>query len=189
MKNVVKFIALALLLSNISFALNAQDEASSEGEDNQIFVKSDQKPILNFLFDKNIDAPAFTLFEEEKFPQFKGKVLLMYFWHVECIPCIGELGQLNELQRVLRPFNVEIISIAVGEASASSMASVLNANPLENLNKFTDIQYDIFKRMGAEKVPTSYIINPYKEVVAGVEGPYNWLSLDVGVFLQLLATQ
>lgn len=173
--------ALILILSNLAI--------SQDGQGQRIFSKVDQTPITDFIIDRDLDAPPFSLFNEEKFPEFKDKAILIYFWHAKCNICVLELAQLSKLQDVLKQRNVEIIAISVGDADNKKVKNILDSNGLNNLNIFSDKNYSIFKRLGAEKVPTSYFIDKNKKIISGVQGPYNWLDLDVGIFLHILGNQ
>ena len=68
-------------------------------------------------------APDFTLVDLEgktvRLSDFRGKVVFLNFWATQCLPCLVEMLNMEELYQEYRGQGVEIIGVDIGEPKST----------------------------------------------------------------------
>ena len=125
---------------------------------------------------------------------YKGKVLLLHFWATWCTPCVKEFPQLVELAK---QYEEDIILLAVSVdkqrdaiprflkklqiediAEGAFKSFILAHDPMQKLSQ------DVFQTV---KYPETFIIAPDLTVSRKIIGETDWLSPDLGNYLNGLS--
>ncbi len=98
----------------------------------------------------------------------KGKWVLVNFWAPWCPPCLGEMPDLNALQK--QHADLQVIGVAVMYRSKREVMSTLQAHPLAYpvVMGDEDIASDFGEIHG---MPTSFLYGPDGKLVGRHEGP------------------
>jgi len=140
-----------------------------------------------FVFDGpkiRLDAPDFSVRDNQKsfsLREYKGKIVLLNFWSVECKPCIDEMDSLDILSRRFFKQGLRIIAIS--------------ADPKDKLKQFTkkhnyhfrilhDSNAKIRKRYEVMGLPTSYIIARDGKFSARIVGSRDWKNEKIIRYFQ-----
>lgn len=104
-----KSILLLVLFTVYSFAVNAQKDYQSEiVECNKLkYSESQECMIGKKIFDFKGTNYAGEMID---FSAFQGKVIIINFWFMACVPCIAEMKGLNEIVDKYKTKEVKFIS-------------------------------------------------------------------------------
>jgi thiol-disulfide isomerase/thioredoxin len=80
----------------------------------------------------------------------KGKIVVLNFWFTECMPCIKEIPELNELVKKYKDKNV--IFLAIANSEKSKIAKFLKKN---------NFKYTLIPKDEKNKIMEDYNINSY----------------------------
>ncbi|AHC14522.1 TlpA family protein disulfide reductase [Salinispira pacifica] len=126
------------------------------------------------VFDEAVEAPDFTLNylngDEVSLSDFRGKVVFLNFWATWCGPCRVEMPSMNDLYADLK--NEDFVLLAVNQQEEPSVVSDFVDKEgydfpiLMDRNGRTSYQY------GVRGIPTTYIIGPDGNVIAGKVGTH-----------------
>lgn len=126
------------------------------------------------VFDEPVEAPDFTLNylngEEVSLSDFRGKVVFLNFWATWCGPCRVEMPSMNDLHADLKDENFVLLAVNQQE-EPSVVADFVEEQGydfpiLMDRNGRTSYQY------GIRGIPTTYIIGPDGNVIAGKVGTH-----------------
>lgn len=138
-------------------------------------------------------APEFTLPDLAGKPvrlaDFKGKVVLLFFWATWCPDCLEELPSVNRLQADLGNRGLEILLIDLREDPALVRRTVSERGYRARV--LLDETGDVAgKDYGVWGTPTVYVIDREGRLVARIVGARDWGKPEARRFVEaLLATQ
>jgi thiol-disulfide isomerase/thioredoxin len=113
------------------------------------------------------DLSAFGL--EGKLPdQLKGKVVLLDFWASWCGPCKESFPVMDDLQQKYGTKGLVILAVNVDE-NVAAMKDFLKDHPV-NFNILHDATKKLVGTAKIGSMPTSFLINPFGQVVAVHKG-------------------
>ena len=118
-----------------------------------------------------------------KLRDFRGQVVIVNLWNTRCVPCIGDLKNLSQLQKKLGPEGLRVITIGLDEDTAK-IPEQLQKLSIRNLVPYGDLRRNVGKNWQPAALPASYIINGNGEVTAQISGPAKWDSLAMARFLR-----
>ncbi|QBN20449.1 TlpA family protein disulfide reductase [Flavobacterium nackdongense] len=93
---------------------------------------------------QDMDGKSYSLNE------LKGKIVVLNFWFVECMPCRKEIPELNALVKKYTNENIVFLAISTSEKSK-----------ILKFRTKTDFKYTIIPKEGNNKVIEDYAINSY----------------------------
>lgn len=105
----------------------------------------------------------------------RGKVVLVHFWATWCPPCVEELPQLEQLYRLLRGKDFEVLAISVDDDAGTSVLPFLEKNKVSFPVLF-DPGGAVARRYGTIKFPETYVIDRGGMVRFKIIGPLKWTS-------------
>lgn len=113
---------------------------------------------------------------EVSIESFRGRTVLMNFWATWCPPCIGEMPQLNRVQKDLGDAGLAVVAVAQDRGGESTVSRFLKGRGLNHLIPYTDPDGDAAEAYGVSGIPTSFLIDPNGLVVGHVVGPVDWTT-------------
>jgi peroxiredoxin len=139
-------------------------------------------------FGSQLLAPDFTLKTRDgtswQLSAQRGKVVVMNFWSVTCLPCIEELPSLERLAHIAaQRSDIEVVAISA-DTDQESVSKAIPANsPLRIL--FDPERTVITEKYGSKLFPETWVVDKQGIIRLRVDGPRNWAS---ALSLQLIAT-
>jgi thiol-disulfide isomerase/thioredoxin len=106
--------------------------------------------------------------------EFRGRVTLINFWASWCPPCLQEMPALLRLQQMMqgKPFAILGINVAEGIRRVRTVASQLDLT----FAVLLDPDSRAFRQLGAEVLPSSYILDGDGIIRFAVFGAVDWDS-------------
>jgi thiol-disulfide isomerase/thioredoxin len=106
---------------------------------------------------------------------YRGKPLLINVWASYCTPCLAEMGSLERLwQRYGQQFNV--IGISIDDYPDRAMLFLAKAKT--TFPHYIDHQLTLENMLGADRIPTTLLIDADGRVLRKVRGAQEWDSPD-----------
>jgi len=130
-------------------------------------------------------APDFTLKDSQdrswRLSDYRGRLVLMNFWSVDCSPCVQELPGLARLAREARQRDdIEVVTVSV-DADRERVRRVMA--PYAGLRVLFDPEKRVVKdSYGTLLYPETWIVDPEGVIRLRVDGARDWsdsLSLDL----------
>jgi peroxiredoxin len=124
-------------------------------------------------------APEFSLFDrshqKKSLIDYRGKVVLLNFWATWCVPCVEEMGSLEQLSRQFKGKNFEVIAISLDEGGWSAIDRFLSKIPV-SFTILLDADFKVADQYGTYRVPETYLINSKGQIVDKILGAHNWIE-------------
>ncbi|AIL66112.1 Cytochrome biogenesis protein tlpA [Rickettsiales bacterium Ac37b] len=120
----------------------------------------------DYLFDENDKGH---LLEE-----FDGQVVLLTFWATWCTSCLGEMQDLDILQKDFKKKPLKVIAISEDFKGIDVVSDFYKLHEIKYLDKYIDKKGVLFNAFNIIGVPTSIIINHHNKEVARVIGAVDW---------------
>ncbi len=124
---------------------------------------------------------------------FKGDVLIVTLWQVNCPYCHREMPVLNRLHGEMQNEGVQVVALGMDQSIGTITAHLArtglsNLKPIMDVDKFngTILSVENFGRLSIA-TPTSFIINKNGFVVARIWGLVDWDSDAARDYLRGLA--
>jgi thiol-disulfide isomerase/thioredoxin len=112
----------------------------------------------------------------------RGKVVLINFWAVWCLPCIQEMPSLEALQARMRDRPVVVLALNVMDTQ-DRIGAFLQKNPVHLLIA-RDVSGKIYRSFGVTGFPTSLILDGQGRIVGRAVGMRNWDSGEAAAYLE-----
>ncbi len=152
MKNIFVLIAAVALFA----ACHSTQTASKSNSEKDEYEQYLQATAAKF---KNKPAPNIDLTlvdgSTHRLTDYKGKIVLLNFWFINCATCLAEISSLNELHQQYSSQNVVVLSVALDSPDRARHAVEVKriAYPVAVNGKIATQLYDI------NVYPTSYLID------------------------------
>ncbi len=151
------------------------------------YIKNDLKKFL-FVTEKNRVKPLITIDSQNNIVEIntERKILIINFWATWCAPCKKEMPSLNKLAKKFKKDQLEIVTIASGRNSISSIENFFLENQIDELSKYRDplgktaISYKVIG------LPTTIIVSSKGEEVGRILGDVNWQKEEIYQFFNAL---
>ena len=117
---------------------------------------------------------------------YRGKVVLINFWASWCTPCVQEMPAIVGLHAAMQDAPFQVIAINVGETARRARTAATRLG-LE-FPVLLDRDSEVFRRWGAEVLPTSYIVDAHGVARFVAFGPLDWDSPDIIASVRSLLT-
>ena len=120
-------------------------------------------------------ALAFTTRDgaQKQLADFKGKLVLVNLWATWCVPCVEEMPALDRLQAQLGD-TLTILAISEDRQGETVVAPFLQKNGIQHLAIFLDPKSAATNDLGAQGLPSSYLIARDGTIVGKEEGGAAW---------------
>ncbi|NOY66435.1 MAG: TlpA family protein disulfide reductase [Gammaproteobacteria bacterium] len=132
-----------------------------------------------FVFDSpgvRQNAPEFMVKDSGRtffLSEYKGKVVLLNFWSLECKPCIDEMDSLDILSR--RFYNQGLRVIAISSDSRKKLKRYIKKHDYHFVIMY-DENMKIRRLYEVKGLPTTYIIGRDGKFIARIIGSRDWGS-------------
>lgn len=117
-----------------------------------------------------------------KLSAFRGKTLLLNLWATWCVPCRGEMPELDKLQAEYGSDKFEVVTINIDTTRPERPKALFQELGLKSLKLYADPKADIFYEMKqAGKglgLPLTLLIDPEGCQIGLINGPAAWHSDD-----------
>lgn len=139
-------------------------------------------------FSREIPAPPFSLPDLNgrtvSLSDYRGKVVMLYFWVTWCPHCQNELSSIDRLHRELkgRDFEVILVDIMEGKARVKKVVEERRYTAPVLLDE-AGVATRAYHVMAT---PTVYLLNRQGAIMGRAVGPRNWDSDDGRAFLRSL---
>jgi thiol-disulfide isomerase/thioredoxin len=113
---------------------------------------------------------------------FRGRTVLLNLWATWCVPCRGEMPELDRLQTALGSDKFEVVAINVDTSRPERPKALFEELGLKSLKRYADPKANIFfemKQAGkALGLPLTLLIDPEGCQIGLINGPAAWGSAD-----------
>lgn len=178
----IKYLALFVLL--FSFCSNSNIETSKKLNDyyTELGIKSfkDKKPALKLAF-LDLDDQPVTL------EKYKGKVILLNFWFLDCPFCKKEKPEFEKLKAQMKNKDFIIVSVCIDGESRVDEIPIYIEEKAMTITVLKDPKRESAQKLFQGAVPTSFIINKEGNIIGLVEGDREWASQASIEFFKILA--
>jgi thiol-disulfide isomerase/thioredoxin len=122
-------------------------------------------------------ALAFTMRDgaQKQLAEFKGKLVLVNLWATWCAPCVEEMPSLDRLQAQLGD-KLTIVAISEDRQGETVVAPFLEQHAIKHLTIFLDPKSAATSELGAQGLPTSYLVARDGTILGKEEGGAQWDS-------------
>jgi thiol-disulfide isomerase/thioredoxin len=104
---------------------------------------------------------------------FKGRLVLVNLWATWCVPCVEEMPSLDRLQAKLGD-KLTILAISEDRQGDTAVGPFLQKNGIRHLSIFLDPKSVATNELGAQGLPTSYLIARDGTIIGKEEGGASW---------------
>lgn len=136
-----------------------------------------QKPanVGDFTFNDPAGQPV-------KLSAFHGKTVLLNLWATWCVPCRGEMPELDKLQAEFGSDKFEVVAVNIDTSRPERPKALFQELGLKSLKLYADPKADIFYEMKqsgkALGLPLTLLIDPEGCQIGLINGPAAWHSAD-----------
>jgi peroxiredoxin len=124
-------------------------------------------------------APDFELSDRGgrvyRLSEHRGRVVLLSFWATWCRSCQEELQELAELQRLLGPQGLVVLTVSI-DRSERTLRRFLRKRPLPFVvlwDRQSRVAFDLYGVVG---LPTAFLIDAQGRLLRSIYGPQRWAS-------------
>jgi len=175
-----RLILTALLYASLSLGANAEGlDELRDGDMRKLQVHDSprQMPAMGF---ETRDGTAHTLSDTA------GKVRVVNFWATWCAPCREEKPSLDRLQADLGGDDLEVIAIATGRNSDSSIDKFNAEVGIEHLTTYLDPGSQAARSVGVLGLPVSILVDREGREIGRLTGGADWGSESARAILAAL---
>ena len=141
---------------------------------------------------RDLSDAAFTDSEgiEMHLSDSNGKIRIVNFWATWCAPCREEKPALDALNRDLQGPDFEVIAIATGRNSSSSIKRFNAEYGIESLTTYLDPKSQMARELGVLGLPVSIIVDRDGNEIARLTGGADWSDAPArDILSRLIATR
>jgi peroxiredoxin len=125
----------------------------------------------------SVEAPDFALPDlagtVRRLSDYRGRLVLVSFWAVWCVPCRRELAALAELRARVADAGIEVLAVNLGD-SADRVAAFLQDYPAPNLPVLLDRQRSAAAPWHVRGLPVAYLVDRAGVLRLGAIGERDW---------------
>ena len=170
--------AALLVGANAAFAADpAALEALKTGEMKRLAVLAEPKPAGAADFTDR-DGGSHSLAD------WRGRVVLLNFWSVSCVPCREEMPSLDALEKEMGGDDFAVVPVAFGYNHPGGLARFLTRYGIEALPVLLDPDRALSSQMGVMAPPVTMILDRDGNEVARFIGGADWASPEAKAVIQ-----
>jgi peroxiredoxin len=124
---------------------------------------------------------------------FRGDVLIVTLWQINCPYCVKEMPVLNRLHAEMKNEGVQVVALGMDQSiglitAHLARSGLTNLKPIMDVDKFngTILSVENFERLSIA-TPTSFIVDKRGAVVARIWGLVDWDGDAARSYLRELA--
>lgn len=156
---------ILLCLAGLSTA-HAQTESVAKGVLRELTPVPEKPP-----------APEFTLTDTtgktHKLSDYKGKVVMVNFWAVWCLPCRKEMPSMQRAWEQVQDKDVMMLAVNWGD-TPESIKKFTDSLPPMDFPLLVGGDEAMTKEWGVRGLPTTYVINPEGQIAYKLVGETEW---------------
>jgi thiol-disulfide isomerase/thioredoxin len=157
-----KFVLIIISAAVILIACPTWNEASDLATDANIFTFPKPLPVSNMVLRNSLGRTV-------SLSDFRGKVVLLHFWSIQCPACRMEEPQLEEVRRIFGPAGLEILGVNLtDQPQAIFNHCASNRIPFPVL--FDGGAGFSLKPLSIAGKATAFVVNPSHEAILEVPG-------------------
>jgi len=118
---------------------------------------------------------------------FRGKIVILNLWATWCAPCVKEMPSLESLAARLPPDRFAVVAVSQDKGGAAIAKPFLDRIGVRRLPLYVDPTGRVARDLGARGFPTTILIAQNGTVLAKLEGPAEWDSDEMIVYLLSLS--
>jgi thiol-disulfide isomerase/thioredoxin len=146
-------------------------------------MSSEPKPMPELSF---TDASGKT----RSLAEFKGKVMLLNIWATWCGPCRKEMPTLDRLQAALGGPDFEVVPLSVDRKGVEVVEKFYAEVGIKSLARYvTGSSNEAFEKLALFGLPVTLLIDRRGRELGRREGPAEWDSPEITVFLKTIIMQ
>ncbi|PIE07436.1 MAG: redoxin [Rhodobacterales bacterium] len=166
----VLFYAALVMGANPALAVDpAVLEGLKAGEMKRLAVHAEPKPVSTATF---TDPEGGT----HSLADWQGKVVLLNFWSVSCVPCREEMPSLNALEKAMGGADFAVVPVAFGYNNPGGLARFVANYEVDALPVLLDPDRALSAEMGVVAPPVTVLIDREGREVARFIGGADWAS-------------
>lgn len=164
-KAMLHSVLMVLCLAGIGVA-QAQTESAAKGVLRELTPIPEKTP-----------APDFTLTDtagkSHKLSDYKGKVVLVNFWAVWCLPCRKEMPSMQRAWEQVKDKDVIMLAVNWGD-TAESIKKFTDSLPPMDFPLLVGGDEAMTKQWSVRGLPTTYVIDPQGRMAYKLVGETEW---------------
>ncbi len=115
---------------------------------------------------------------------WQGKVVLLNFWAVSCVPCREEMPALNSLEQEMGGEDFAVVPVAFGYNHPGGLARFLDKYGIDALPVLLDPDRRLSAEMGVVAPPVTVILDRAGNEVARYIGGADWNGPDARAVIE-----
>ena len=159
-------------LSGLVFCLTlvfAAPVAAADGSmQNFVWHKKPQK-LANIEFRDGEQKPV-------KLSDFEGRVVLLNFWATWCAPCRREMPDLDKLQAKYGGDDFLVLALSQDRKGLKAVKAFYEEISVKNLALYTDQKARTSRKLRAQGLPATLLIDRKGREIGRLVGPADWFS-------------
>ena len=177
MKKIFLFIAALLFLAG------CKDTGSNNESKFAVNIEAGG-PSVDFLY-RDMDNKPFRLSE------YKGKVVLLYFWRMKCTDCQNELKAIDALHRKYRDRGFLAVSIGADSMHSARLNKVVEFFDREGFTfvKIRDEDGFVAEAYQVMRAPEAYLIDKEGKIAHVQKGTADWAAPDKAELIEKLLSK
>ena len=114
--------------------------------------------------------------QKKTLQDFKGTPLVVNFWATWCPACVSKMHTVNKLAAKVEAAGGAVLNISNDQRGISTVKAYYEQNAYRNLPVYIDSTGNLMHSFGARGLPTAILIDAQGNVVAQIEGAFDWSS-------------
>ncbi|MEJ2018436.1 MAG: TlpA disulfide reductase family protein [Maritimibacter sp.] len=115
---------------------------------------------------------------------YQGKVVLLNFWSVSCVPCREEMPALNALERDLGGDDFAVVPIAFGYNHPAGLNRFLERYEIDALPILLDPKRAVSSMMGVIAPPVTMLLDRNGNEIGRLIGGADWSSPEAHALIE-----
>ncbi len=105
---------------------------------------------------------------------YAGRGMVLNFWATWCAPCVSEMAALDALSQSLPGREAAVLAVSEDQEGAAAVRGFYAEHAIVHLPVLLDPRMRAMLTLRLDAIPTTLLIDPEGNVVAGIEGPVRW---------------
>lgn len=173
---------ITIFFANFSFSEQVENDKSQ----NSLNLPPSFKEVISPAISFNNSLFYNQAMEKKSLENFDNRFIIIHFWATWCMDCQNELVVLNKLQKEFRKKALLVLAISEDFKEIAAIDEYFTKNKIDFLDIYVDKRNSIYKSLGINHLPASYLVDFNGDVIAtslpGV--PVDWDDESLKKFLE-----